>query len=216
MNLIYHTGIISFIVQIITGLVDLYVVMLPVSGHYVFVQKLLWLELFVQLIEGSFYLWLITQFSQQKSITEYRYFDWILTTPTMLFSYCMYLIYESNHETVFEKAITDNLFIFTIIAALNALMLFFGYIAERGVLDFVTGALLGFVPFFIMFYLIYDYFAKETDIGRITFIYFSGVWALYGVASVLSYTYKNAMYNILDLFSKNFFGMFLAGVLLMQ
>jgi hypothetical protein len=32
---------------------------------------------------------------------------------------------------------------------------------------------------------------------------------LYGVAAVLPYGSKNAMYNVLDLFSKNFFGLFL-------
>ena len=64
--------------------------------------------------------------------------------------------------------------------------------------------------------LIYENFAKTSDIGVRTFIYFAGVWGLYGLASLMSYTYKNMAYNILDLFSKNFFGIFLAVVLLMQ
>jgi bacteriorhodopsin len=64
--------------------------------------------------------------------------------------------------------------------------------------------------------LIYENYAKYSTVGRITFWYFSGIWGLYGIASVLSYKYKNIFYNILDLFSKNFFGIFLAVVLWMQ
>jgi hypothetical protein len=216
MNLIYDTGLISLCIQIITGIFDVYVLTLPVTGNAIFLKILLFLELIVQVIEGTFYVWLVSQLYKQQSITQYRYYDWLITTPTMLFTYCMYLIYESNNEKTFEEAINENLYLFTIIMGLNTLMLFFGYIAERGVLDFMTAAVFGFVPFFIMFYLIYDNFAKLTDIGRMTFIYFSGVWSLYGVASVLSYKYKNTMYNVLDLFSKNFFGIFLGGLLLMK
>jgi bacteriorhodopsin len=36
---------------------------------------------------------------------------------------------------------------------------------------------------------------------------------VYGIAALLPYNVKNAMYNILDLFAKNFFGIFLAYVL---
>jgi hypothetical protein len=41
-------------------------------------------------------------------------------------------------------------------------MLFFGYIAERGIITFKKGAFFGFLPFFAMFYLIYENFAKTT------------------------------------------------------
>ena len=42
------------------------------------------------------------------------------------------------------------------------------------------------------------------------FYWFAFFWALYGVFAVMSYTNKNAGYNILDIFAKNFFGLFLA------
>ena len=42
------------------------------------------------------------------------------------------------------------------------------------------------------------------------FNWFVFFWGLYGVCAVMSYTYKNTGYNILDIFSKNFFGLFLA------
>jgi bacteriorhodopsin len=61
-----------------------------------------------------------------------------------------------------------------------------------------------------MFYVIYTKYAQFTSHGTSTFVYFVIVWGLYGVAALMSYKVKNVMYNILDLFAKNFFGLFLA------
>jgi len=92
-------------------------------------------------------------------------------------------------------------------------MLLFGYLVEIGTLSTNIGVSLGFIPFFMMFYLIYENYAKFTDIGLTTFYYFSFIWGLYGIAAFTSYRIKNISYNILDLFSKNFFGIFLAFIL---
>jgi bacteriorhodopsin len=40
------------------------------------------------------------------------------------------------------------------------------------------------------------------------------VWFIYGLAALMSYKTKNIMYNILDLFAKNFFGIYLGIVVL--
>ena len=61
--------------------------------------------------------------------------------------------------------------------------------------------------------MIYINYAQYTKLGIDTFWSFSGVWALYGIASVMSYKVKNISYNILDLFAKNFFGLYLAYLL---
>jgi hypothetical protein len=47
-------------------------------------------------------------------------------------------------------------------------------------------------------------------------IWFVFFWSLYGVFSTMSYTTKNTGYNILDIFSKNFFGLFLASQIRVQ
>jgi hypothetical protein len=127
----------------------------------------------------------------------------------------MYLYYERTKDpesfyTIVEKNTPTLVPIFI----LNTLMLLFGYLSEMGRLSVKIGTGLGFLPFFAMFYLIYENYAKFTVVGQTTFVYFMSVWGLYGVAALLSYNYKNAFYNILDLFSKNFFGIFLAGVIL--
>lgn len=216
MNFIYNTGIISLAIQALTGIFDLYVLTLPFSGSQLFLKRLLWIEFLVQIVEATFYIWLIRGFRELKHITHYRYYDWIITTPSMLFTYCMYLIHIADENRSFIDAMQSNSFLLTLIFLLNTLMLFFGYIAERGIISFLMGAALGFIPFFLMFYLIYENFAKTSLLGQYTFWYFSSIWALYGVASLFPYIYKNTTYNILDLLSKNFFGIFLGIVLLMK
>ena len=219
MSIIYNTGVLSLFIQVITGAFDIYVLSMKFSPSTSFIKNLLWIELWVQIVEGAFYVWLVTSFSKIGNVTKYRYYDWIITTPTMLFTYCMYLYHintkgETSDTQTFNEAIETNIFNLLPIFVFNTTMLFFGYLAEIGKMDAVVSAVLGFIPFIIMFYLIYDTYAKYTSIGRATFLYFSGIWALYGFASVLSYKYKNAIYNILDLFAKNFFGIFLAMMLL--
>ena len=54
---------------------------------------LVWLGLFVQLIEGTFYTWLASFINTVENITQYRYYDWFFSTPTMLIIFVVYLIY---------------------------------------------------------------------------------------------------------------------------
>jgi len=122
---------------------------------------------------------------------------------------------NENTESLFE-IIQNNTSTLLPIFALNTMMLGFGYLEEMGKINKLLGISLGFIPFFWMFWLIYDRYARFTEIGRTTFYYFSFIWALYGVAAFMSYRIKNIAYNILDLFSKNFFGIFLAAILFMN
>lgn len=231
MNTIYRTGVASIIIQVCTWFIDLYVLTIKYKGPIVFLKNLLWIEFAVQIVEGMFYFWMIRNFATIKNITQYRYYDWVITTPSMLFTYSMYLIYLKTMtppsvepigsdpdilEKSFLEIVQENTPILVPIAILNTLMLLFGYLAEIGKISFEWGAVLGFLPFFAFFYLIYENYAKHTTIGQMTFVYFIAVWGLYGVASLFSYKYKNIAYNVLDLFSKNFFGMFLAVVLLLN
>ena len=91
-DLIYRTGVASFIVQIITTIVDTYALLIPTPPAFYDIKALLWIEYIVNLIEGIFYFWMINNFSVVKNITIYRYYDWIITTPLMLFTYSMYLL----------------------------------------------------------------------------------------------------------------------------
>jgi hypothetical protein len=92
------------------------------------------------------------------------------------------------------------------------MMLLFGYLGETSLIP-ALGVSLGFIPFFIYYYIIYEKYALLTNDGSILFFYFLFFWSLYGIVAVLPYKLKNMCYNILDLFAKNFFGLFLTYLL---
>ena len=219
-NTIYTTGFASFVIQIITTIIDTVALSIPTPPVLYDIKALLWIEYIVNLIEGAFYFWMISNFNNIKNITLFRYYDWIITTPTMLFTYSMYLLIiekiEKNKEHTLLDLINNEKYNLIIIILLNCLMLFFGYIGELGILSATLSTFLGFIPFIIMFYIIYENYAKYTYVGVTTFIYFVSVWGLYGVAALMNYEIKNIMYNILDLFAKNFFALFLAYILIFK
>jgi len=230
---IKHSANASLIIQAITAVIDLYVLTLNIPKLYFILKQLLWLEFIVQMVEGGFYVWLANSFNTTENITPYRYYDWYITTPTMLITLSIYLIYlkkqeesennshdkDGNAENNIEK--NDGLFI-TIqknaktllsIIVLNAIMLTFGLLNEYHILNKYIAVLLGFVPFIILFYIIYDNYAKYSKLGTTVFIYFCTTWSFYGIAALMPYHWKNIFYNILDLFAKNFFGLYLAYIL---
>jgi len=218
MNHIYHTGILSLIIQLVTGVVDIYALNLPIPPSFTLLHDLLMMELIVQVIEFSFYVWMISNFNAIKNITPFRYYDWILTTPTMLITFMFYLKFLKNQEQniqndSFLTELKNHWKVVLNVILLNWGMLLSGYVGEQHLFSHITTTLVGFVPFLLMFYIIYKNFAIHSEQGRKIFWYFSGIWAIYGIAAVLPYKIKNSMYNILDLFAKNFFGLFLAYVL---
>ena len=220
MDFIKITVYFSLLVQIVTGVFDYYVIQLNIPSKLLILQEVLIMELIVQIIEGIFYVWLALNITTVANITPHRYYDWYLTTPTMLVSLCIYLVYLKNEERNIEtkdsffKIIYDNLNVLISILFLNFLMLTSGYLTEIKKVSQVSGVLFGFIPFFICFYLIYYYFARFSLFGTEIFFYFLIVWSMYGVAALMSYRIKNIMYNILDLFAKNFFGLYLGFVVI--
>ena len=215
---IYTSGLISFIIQLITIIVDTYALTLPIHPKFYGIKVLLWIEYIINFIEFGFYSWMLNNFSIINNITKYRYYDWIITTPTMLFTYSMYLLtirkIEENKEYNLFNLIDNEKYKLITIILLDWTMLFFGYISELGMINAKISTFLGFIPFIIMFYIIYENYAKYSSLGINTFIYFVSVWGLYGIAALMNYNTKNIMYNILDLFAKNFFALFLAYVLI--
>jgi len=221
MQIIYLTGILSLIIQILTGLFDAFVLRMKTHPSLQIIKDLVKIELFVQLIEGTFYMWMVYNFSNIKNITPHRYSDWMITTPTMLLTYTVYLIYmkakeENKDAGSVSSIVKENWKTLGIIFVLNWMMLLFGFLGEMNILSTLTANILGFIPFFAYFAIIYIKYAKGFKWGRITFFLFSGAWFLYGIAAFFSYKMKNVSFNILDLFSKNFFGIFLASLLIYQ
>ena len=219
---------VSIIVQIITGIIQVFSLFIKVPPPYIILKQLLGLENIVQVIQGSFYAWLFYNIKNVVNITSKRYIDWAITTPIMLISLVCYMIFlrgngESNVDIF--SILRENSAVIITIVILNALMLFFGYLGETNVIPLVWGILIGFIPFVVYFYMIYDKYVKVNDslatIDNATttktdttilklFLYFLFFWSLYGIVGFLPYYIKNTFYNIIDLFSKNFFGLLLS------
>ena len=216
---------ISVIVQIITGIIEIITVFFTLTAppQYYIINHLVYLELAVQVIEGLFYIWLVYNFNKVTNVTPKRYVDWAITTPTMLVTLMVYLIYLGNKNNNIDTTgmtlfgtLKDNMDTVSKIITLNWLMLLFGYMGEVKILSTVAGVLMGFIPFLIYYYIIYYKYATQSSTGLKIFWYFFFFWSIYGIAALLPYNLKNAIYNILDLFAKNFFGIFLAYIVIMK
>ena len=224
-KLFYATLVISVVVQFLTGIIEMgaaFYVDVPRENYII--KQLLYLELVVQAIEGLFYIWLVYNFDSVANVTPKRYIDWTITTPTMLTTlifYLIYLRYKNNKldttKLDFFTLANDNSRVLSKILLLNWSMLFFGYLGEMKILSTLSGVLLGFVPFLMYYYAIYEKYAvKSGEQGVKLFWYFFFFWSLYGVVAFLPYNLKNSLYNILDLFAKNFFGLFLSYTILLK
>lgn len=246
-DLLKITVYISLIIQALTGIFNISLLGLDsyddsFDDDAEILIQLIWLGVIVQIIEGTFYIWLAYSIDKVMNITMYRYYDWFFSTPTMLITFVVYLLYlkEKQEESIENEKIettstnkkvetirkhvkkSNNLWYYiknnkitlSLILLLNALMLILGYLGEIGVLTNKTAVMTGFIPFIAYFYFIYDKYAKYTDFGSILFWLFTAIWSLYGFAALTPYYIKNISYNILDIFSKNFFEIFIGVKLL--
>jgi bacteriorhodopsin len=216
-SILHSSLLFSIVVQAITGIIELFTLFVKTPPSMTLIKQLLGLEVAVQVVEGGFYAWLYYNINTIKNITPKRYADWAITTPTMLITMVAYIIYLNNKTTTgslsLAQILRDNAGPFVQILGLNWLMLLFGYLGEIGVIPMIAGVAIGFVPFIAYFYIIYERFVNQTASSSTSmkiYTYFLVFWSLYGVVAVLPYTLKNTIYNVLDLFSKNFFGLFLS------
>mgnify|MGYP001225523939 CR=1 FL=1 len=108
MDFIKITVYLSLLVQVITGVFDYYVIQLNIPSSLLIIKEVLIMELIIQIVEGIFYIWLASNITSVANITPHRYYDWYLTTPTMLISLCIYLVYLNNEERNIET--TDSFF----------------------------------------------------------------------------------------------------------
>lgn len=214
--MIYTTGIISLIVQIIVGIIDYIAIHIEIGPNDQILKDLLKVELAVQIVEFIFYVWLIYYYSRvSKNITPFRYIDWSITTPLMLITLSAFLKHNGYNTTNLRDFLFNHKESIVKIVVLNASMLAFGLIGEFGYLSPVLSTALGFIPFALNFQYIKDTFLldDQDQTKKYIFYWFVFFWSLYGIFALMNYTHKNAGYNILDIFSKNFFGVFLAYII---
>lgn len=148
----------------------------------------------------------------------------MLSTNIMLFTLMMYLSHLQYPSLSITDIYTKHKVTVDNVLILNSTMLYLGYLGEIGVITSSKAVSIGFIPFLAYYKLIYDTFLIPIDnikslstISKsdrkqsfVLFWYFFSFWSMYGFSALLPYTTKNICYNILDVFSKNFFGLFLS------
>lgn len=214
--MIYTTGVVSLIVQCLIGIVDYLALNIEVDSKDELFKDLLRVEFFVQIIEFIFYVWLFSQFSRlSTNITLFRYLDWSITTPLMLITLSGFLNHDETRSIRLSEFLSSHTGSIVKIVLLNAAMLGCGLIGELGHLSPYITTALGFIPFALNFNYIKEKFLRDSEdkSKRAVFYWFVFFWSLYGVFAIMSHTTKNIGYNILDIFSKNVFGLILAYIL---
>lgn len=208
---------ISIIVQFITGVLGLQGLFINLSEKHQILKEVLTLEMIVQSVEFFFYIYFLRVMATTDlhKMAAIRYFDWIITTPTMLLTTIIFYKYEEHIEKDIEKNLEFWEFVKTnkkniiIIFICNFFMLLFGYLGEIGMIDIASSLIIGFLFFGMTFYTIYKNYAIHSKNAMKLFYFIFTIWGIYGIAALMSPYIKNNMFNILDIFAKNFFGLYL-------
>lgn len=166
------------------------------------------LETGSQVIEFSYYA--IVLWRQQEIRTWTRYLDWFFSTPLMLLSTMGFLLYLASPDqglgNVFD-ADTSGAAIGVL--GFNWLMLGFGLVYERQLLP-AWSLVAGMIAFVFSFaFLLFGFVPGTGMLGTALYTFMYIVWGLYGVAATQDDVRKNVAYNLLDIVSKNFYGVFL-------
>ena len=208
-------------VQVVAGLVGLLGLLVPLSPEHLVLRDLLGLETAVQLVQLIAYVLLAARF-HLGSMAATRYFDWMITTPVMLFTFAAYLRYselQEKDDVRASEALRSPSFLrgrTCVLASLvvsNLGMLLLGYLGEVGALARPLAWVASSFFFLVTFGILYLEFARKSEDGRRVFLVLFLVWSLYAATYFLSAAAKNIAINGLDIVSKNFFGVFLAYVI---
>jgi len=206
---------ISIYVQFITGLIGIQGLTLSLAEKDYILKDILILETIVQVIELCWYYFVIQNLPQEE-MARNRYYDWVITTPMMLVSVFSYLLYEEhlyknpNDPPIrLLTIIKDNSETITQIILSNFAMLSIGYLYEIGQVSKKVAFVYGFVFLLNTFNIIYKNAHIKSTKGKTMISIMFFLWSIYGVAFILPTGIKNSIFNITDLFSKNFFEVYI-------
>lgn len=215
---VQYTIYVSLIAQFLALFLGAIALLFPLGSEDMVLKDVLALETVVQLVEAIFYVWFSYVFISGIDFAMFRYYDWVITTPIMLFSTIVYFEYNTLKELGMSKGFRIRDFLadekhrnnLIKIVIYNFLMLLFGYLNEIGMISIYTSTIFGFLFFGLNFYLIYKEYARQNSKNMNLFYFLLFIWGLYGVAAVYPNTIKNTSYNLLDIVAKNFYGLFVA------
>jgi bacteriorhodopsin len=177
------------------------------------IKFILLFEIFICLISSIIYTIINKKIKHAKiehisidysNISKKRYFGWIFTTPVMLIVLCLVLCNNIN--------IKPNCLIIASIILLDEIMLYIGYQGENKMIDRNKACILGFIPFIIMFLIIYIYFIKSqyNIFNLFLYITYLILWTIYGLVYLFDEEYKNIITNGLDVIAKGFIGVIIS------
>lgn len=163
------------------------------------------LETAISVIAGYFYSVFVTKINVDRidytEISQMRYIDWSITTPLMLLVLTLVLGQNIKQHVKF--------LFYILILLLNYSMLLIGYLGEIHIIPRLNAMILGFIPFIMIYYLIYRTFIKGHGslANKVIFGLYVFLWSLYGVVYMFDEELKNMCLNALDLFAKCFVGL---------
>lgn len=199
--------ILSIFVQLIIGIISIHGLTMKVHDNDIILKEIMIMETLVQMLELCFYIYLLR--IPVMNMATVRYFDWIITTPTMLITIIMYLEYKKQEKKIrFLDFIKENYKTILTILLCNWCMLGFGYLGETKQIDLMTSSVFGFMFLMINFYIIYVKYALPAN-EIYLYLFIAIIWGMYGIAALLEPIMKNNIINILDIFSKNILGLFI-------
>lgn len=213
-ELVKFTTYLSILIQFVTGIFGLLGLTYKLPSPHNLLTKSLVIEMIVQAIEFVFYIGIIAYFNL-RSMATIRYYDWFITTPTMLFTTCLvyYYLYQveqkQNNNVSLKQFIKDHRNSLILIVVANFMMLLFGYLGEKHIIDKVSAFIIGSAFLAISFYIIYRDFARYLKEQTYLFTLLCVIWGTYGLVFLFPAVYKNIAFNFLDIIAKNFFGLFL-------
>ena len=165
------------------------------------VRHILNLETCISIVAAYFYSVFLEKIKGPYTwpeMTKIRYLDWSITTPFMLLALGLAMTYNVGTHLSLSLILT--------VVCLNYLMLGVGYLGETQRLPRIEASVIGFIPFFIMFWLIYGLVGKSVANKVLFWLYFV-VWSMYGLVYLLDEETKQILINLLDLISKCFIGL---------
>lgn len=170
------------------------------------IRNILNLETCISVVAAFFYSRFVQEIKEgvdYKTINVTRYTDWAITTPIMLLVLVLAFLYNTDGGPM--KFIS-----YLIILFFNYIMLGSGYLGEIGFMDKNYANTIGFIGFFGLYYYIYITYisGKSNSDNKILYWTFFILWIFYGVFYFMDETTRNVGYNVLDLLSKCFVGIF--------
>jgi bacteriorhodopsin len=171
------------------------------------VRHILNVETSISLIAGFVYGIFIERLKsgalKLEDVTKLRYVDWSLTTPLLLLVLLLFFNFNNSQGLQFSM--------YALIVVVNWVMLGAGYLAETNRITYTNGTIYGFAAYVVLLLLIWYQLLHESEYVHLKMVFFAFavIWGLYGVAFLLETEPKNIAYNILDMISKVFFGLFM-------